>query len=1055
MKTMDAYGMRRGTRLASLLAVGCFALGAVLSASARSLLYYFDFDRVENGALVYDGVNRGTGIAAFTLKQNGGLVAPSIPDGAFGSPHAFYTSTGTSLWLGGDGARSLGCGMTRGFTISFWLKASASHSAWSDFFDFKIGSVDYRFEYRTANTTDFTVYARNSLGTDTTGATTGRLRTGCRSVPADVWTHVAIVGAPGTNSLGACSLYIGGERFGDLVLEGSGDLMRVIVGTWVIGKDSLDRVTAANNTGIDELAVFDYPATAEQVKWLAHYRPGQPADGPGREMPFAWLLDSTNATHGVLATNSGTDPHEAGHWGSEVLATASTNAALGSRYSLETCNRATWHLGDTVGLGATAGSGYTFSFWVYAPQKMNQWTDFFTYCIGGTNRSTRFEWDDQATSRIRLYGALPKNDAQPQNSRGCVIPRTVNAWNHLALVWNPEDGRADIYANGTREASVPFTSAPSDASAITEIMLGLQSREDSGKFRQNAANSGVYLDEFAMFNHSLSADQIVWLGSHVPAIPPLDATNLVRAVSVDGAWAGRLASWGVREWDGSAWTEAGRSSIWPACEDVDVEATVVFADGVTVTNDTFVTPKRLAFAVATGATLPVAVTLKSTPDSLFTPQELEIGDGIHLTVPLYAVSTLGTLTFGTNAKITFDVSNYNDGGTTNALTVGAFALPAGESDALAHFAVTDSRFTLSLSADGKTVLVAADSIPVTATWTGAGDGTSLGSAANWQCRNGAGDLLPADTLPCANTVVIASGGTAVLNAPVGTVFPWPYLRIEAASATLAADTDWRGLGAVRLQEGAVIDLNGHRLDLAAADGGGRFTDTASPGGELHFDIPAGTTVTNSTVQFAGALRLVKDGTGEFVANVSGHSYTGGTEVVSGRFSCLQAGSLRALGGIGSEICVSTNAAGDAAVFDMKGRTSLYDHTVVMRGGVFIHTGEDIAVEDQQLGNVRLEADSWFGVTNSWGMCGKNCGKIALDLAGHTLSVHIEKNKWFGIRNAEIREGVIDVAGGGGFRFAADASKGETNVATDVDLRIASPLRVGGTLSIRGYEALYA
>ena len=170
-----------------------------------------------------------------------------------------------------------------------------------------------------------------------------------------------------------------------------------------------------------------------------------------------------------------------------------------------------------------------------------------------------------------------------------------------------------------------------------------------------------------------------------------------------------------------------------------------------------------------------------------------------------------------------------DRGTTNALTVGAFALPSGESDVLAHFAVTDNRFTLSLSADGKTVLVGADSIPMTATWTGAGDGTSLGSGANWECRNGAGTVLPGDTLPEASTVVIVSSGAGVLNVPAGTVFPWPYLRIEAASATLAADVDWRGLGEVTLQEGTVIDLNGHRLDIVNARGSGRITDTAATG----------------------------------------------------------------------------------------------------------------------------------------------------------------------------------------------------------------------------------
>ncbi len=1050
----------RGCKLSFALMVAGIILGTALPASARSLLYYFDFDRVENGALVYDGVNKGTGTAAFTLKVNGGSVAPSTSNGAFGSPHAFYTSTKTSLWLGGNGGRSIGCGMTRGFTISFWMKANTSHGgAWTDFFDFKVGDVDYRFEYRTANTTDFTVFARNNLGKDSDGLSLGRLREAVKSVPAGVWTHVAVVSAPGTNSLGACSLYIGGERFSDLVLEASGDLMRVIVGSWVIGNDGADRTGAASNTGIDELAVFDYPATAEQVKWLAHYRPGQPVAGPERGMPFAWYFNTTNAATGVLATNSGSSPFNASVSAAfnRSFIRASTNAALNSRYSMDASDWPTWRVASTNGLGATAGSGYTFSFWIKAPQKQVKWTDFFTYCLGGTTRSTRFEWDDLDTSRIRLYGALPRNDAQPQLGRGCVIPRTVGAWDHLCLVWNREDGRADVYANGVREAQVPFTSAPSDTSAITEILVGMQSRNDDGSWRGGAdgtRNTGVCLDEFAMFNHSLSPEQVVWLGSRVPALPPLDATNLVRTVLADGAWSGHLASWGVREWSGGAWADAGRSSIWPACEDVDVEATVTLAAGVTVTNDTFVTPKRLALVAATGATLPVAATLKSTSDSLFAPQELEIGDDIHLTVPLYAVSTLGTLTFGTNAQIVFDVSNYNDGGTTNALTVGAFALPSGESDVLAHFAVTDNRFTLSLSVDGKTVLVGADSIPMTATWTGAGDGTSLGSGANWECRNGAGTVLPGDTLPEASTVVIVSSGAGVLNVPAGTVFPWPYLRIEAASATLAADFDWCGLGEVTLQEGTVIDLNGHRLDIVNAKGSGRITDTAATGGELHIDVPADTTVTNSTAQFAGTLRLVKEGAGVYAANVTGQPYTGGTEIREGVFSCLPSAALGALGATGSELCVSTNAAGVAGVLEMKGGPFLYNNMIVMRGGKISNVGTSGAFTDWMAVNTRLEADSSFDARTTWGVTGQSTGGSLLDLGGYTLSIYVLKDHEFHIRNAEIKNGVLDITGGGRFWSQTNGTY-TANIATNVDFRIASALGVNAELRVRGYEALYA
>ena len=139
-------------------------------------------------------------------------------------------------------------------------------------------------------------------------------------------------------------------------------------------------------------------------------------------------------------------------------------------------------------------------------------------------------------------------------------------------------------------------------------------------------------------------------------------------------------------------------TIYPALEDTEAEVAVTLADGVELTNDTFVTPKKLA--IRGSGTLAASATLKATEGSRFAPEALEIGEGLQLTVPLYAVNVGGALTFGTDSKIILDVSNYYDGGTTNALTVGSFVLPAGESDVLAHFATTNPLYTLSLSGDG-------------------------------------------------------------------------------------------------------------------------------------------------------------------------------------------------------------------------------------------------------------------------------------------------------------------------------------------------------------------
>lgn len=77
-----------------------------------------------------------------------------------------------------------------------------------------------------------------------------------------------------------------------------------------------------------------------------------------------------------------------------------------------------------------------------------------------------------------------------------------------------------------------------------------------------------------------------------------------------------------------------------------------------------------------------------------------------------------------------------------------------------------------------------------------------------------------------------------------------------------------------------VDLAGHSLTLAHTAGTGTITDTAG-GGELYFNVAGGATVENSTLTFAGQMKLVKDGAGTFTASKAGQTYTGGTVVMNG------------------------------------------------------------------------------------------------------------------------------------------------------------------------------
>ena len=966
----------------ALVAAAICAATAPSPSYARSLLYYFDFDKVENGALVYEGVNKGTGTAEFILKEKSVGVGAGYSGGALGTDHAFCSTTQNSLWLG-DGNASLGCGTTKGFTISFWLKTKRPTKAWYDFMGFRVGTTYYRCEYPSTTSTEFRIYASDSRFRSVTGTEGTTLAT------EGVWKHTAFVFAPGTNTLGTCTVYIGGEKAGHMIVKTAGDLRQIILGGWVrndndTGSDRTADYIGATQTAIDELAVFDYPATEEQVKWLGRFRPAQPAGGPARAMPLCWRF-LTTGDRGLLCENSGTGDSVAYKYrhtttkGNNDYANWDTGV-FGAPYCFwlrvgngtSTKYWAAFRADGTGadGLGATVGSGFSVSFWLKAGADIANWMSFFGFTLG--SRTERLAWDTGNPANVYGYGDL-QNDllAIPSNLR------TVNAWQHVCLVWNQLDGKIDVNLDGERISQMNVPAGTSASDAVNMLMLG--PKVPGTNVKNDFYNEGeqVYLDELAFFNHSLSPAQISWLAANPPALPMLDATNLVRTVSANGAWAGGLASWTVREWDDAneAWADTTRTTIYPALEDTEVEVAVTFADGVVITNDTFVTPKRLALAAATSAALPASVTLKSAEDSRFAPETLEIGDGLQLTVPLYAASVGGTLTFGADAKIVFDVSNY-DGIGEIALVTGGIALPAGESDVLAHFGVTDSRFALSLSDDGKTVYAKLATVAATATWTGAGDGTSLNSAANWECRNSSGVVLGDNALPCELTRVIVCSGSAALNAPVGTEIPWQYLRIEAGNATLAADAvDWRGIPMLEVPEGVTVDLNGKKLHQnGKIEGSGAFTSAAA-GGALHVDVPEGTTNTNASVAFKGSLKLVKDGDGTFVAACESQTYTGGTEVADGT---LMLGTTKyPLGAKNASVKICAGA-----VYDMNGCFSTssciyaYDLAGTMRsqtatesygwnnayrilGGTFVVSGDDARLELSNVYFACPDGTAWF------------------------------------------------------------------------------------------------
>jgi len=244
------------------------------------------------------------------------------------------------------------------------------------------------------------------------------------------------------------------------------------------------------------------------------------------------------------------------------------------------------------------------------------------------------------------------------------------------------------------------------------------------------------------------------------------------------------------------------------------------------------------------------------------PHDMELGADSTLTyAPTTATTEIlgGKVTFATGAKLIFDMASAS--ADAYVMRTGGIVLPEGESDPLDFIELANAGdYALSLIEDDKTVLIAKASAPVSVTWTGAGDSSSLLDADNWSA------------VPNASTLTITLGATA----------------------------DWRGLGTLAASPIATIDMNGNALTLSGLSSaeftGAAITNSASGAAAvLTVDVAAGTTNENKTVAILGNVRLVKEGVGGFKASKIGQTYWGGTAVNGGTLIAGTHGKFRPFG----------------------------------------------------------------------------------------------------------------------------------------------------------------
>ena len=186
-------------------------------------------------------------------------------------------------------------------------------------------------------------------------------------------------------------------------------------------------------------------------------------------------------------------------------------------------------------------------------------------------------------------------------------------------------------------------------------------------------------------------------------------------------------------------------------------------------------------------------------------------------------ATEGTMTLAAGAKIEF---NPEDCGSGMKFTAeGGFVGPSGAITAatLSQFAtLTDTvNFMLEMSEDGKTIEVKSSAnVAANAYWTGVGAAGDMADPANWKCVNSAGDVI-ANGLPAGSTAVWAreGDGATAFAIPDGYTPNWASFNV-GGNVSLSTACDWSAVSAVKLANGATLDLNGNNLKATRIEAAG-------------------------------------------------------------------------------------------------------------------------------------------------------------------------------------------------------------------------------------------
>ena len=327
-------------------------------------------------------------------------------------------------------------------------------------------------------------------------------------------------------------------------------------------------------------------------------------------------------------------------------------------------------------------------------------------------------------------------------------------------------------------------------------------------------------------------------------------------------------------------------------------------------------------------------------------------------------------------------------------------------------------------------------------WTGAID-DDVTKPGNWACTNIVNEGVVGAVPGTITTIHLA--GDCAMNVPAESDLAYWWVICDAPLA-LTADCDWRGLDLNLIQDGAVIDLRGHKLFVSGFAGTTvrtlTITDsTTGAPGEFHVEVPEAAPFYVSTIAIDGNVRLVKEGAGTFLMSRAHQAYRGGTEIVAGVLRSEVDVIDWPFGGDGildpSAMTITVRKGGQLY---LAGKQHWANATVVLAGGVVQGQTADfnptiVVTEDSQIspksGNLTISPTAQF-----------------CDLGGKTLSVAIESGRGFYLNQSQLENGTFDILSGGWFGVKAVLD------ARTVNLKVGCALDISADLTVRDYESKY-